>query len=73
MYRGRKTHFGRNYFAKNIIPLKKQQKKDGMICEHITPPMVILYFFASHSPTNRPGIVFILDLGFLLYSVPKTS
>ena len=38
MYMGRKTHFGRNYFAKNIILLKKQHKKDGMICEHITPP-----------------------------------
>lgn len=49
MYRGRKVHFGRNYFSKNIIfSLKKQHKKDGMICEHITPPMVILYIFPLH-------------------------
>lgn len=33
----------------------------------------LIYFFVSHLLTNRPGIVFILDLGLFLYSIPKAS
>ncbi len=61
-------------FSKNIILLKKQHKKDGIICEHITPPMAIFYILSvSHSLTNRSGIVFTLGLGLFLYFIVKAS
>ena len=57
MYRGRKTHFGRNYFAKNIILLKKQQKRRYDMRTHHTAYGYLLYpfrfTFAHKSFWNR--------------------
>ena len=44
MYMGRKTHFGRNYFAKNIVLLKKQQKRRYDMRTYHTASTVLFIF-----------------------------